>query len=267
MTDEQAGHRSHIITLLTDFGHTDVYVGVMKGVILGICARATLVDLTHMVPPQDVVAGMERLAEAWPYFPHGTVHLAVVDPGVGSSRAPLVIEANGHLFVGPDNGIFTSVLQRFPLARVHRLEASEYRLPVVSATFHGRDVFAPAAAWLAMGVQPQMLGPRHADPVLLARAVSTPLDGGGHLGHLTASDGFGNLGSTLEAPLGLSEGWRVRFRTLTLPLLRTYSDVDRGTLMALVGSSGRIELAVNGGSAQALLGAARGEPIRLEPLR
>lgn len=266
MTDEQAGHRSHIITLLSDFGLGDAYVAVMKGVILNIYRGVTLVDITHQVPAQQVRVGMERLGEAWPYFPKGTVHLAVVDPGVGSSRLPIVVEAGEQFFVGPDNGIFTEVLHAFPMARVHVLESPQFRLPKVSATFHGRDIFAPAAAWLARGLQPEYLGRRHDSPHLLPLTMPVKLEGGGLSGILTGADGFGNLLSTLTWSEDSDVGaWWVCFRSMQLPLHRIYSEVPTGELVALIGSTGKVELAVNGGSAQERLNAMPGEPIWIVP--
>ncbi|MES4793099.1 MAG: hypothetical protein C4321_09065, partial [Chloroflexota bacterium] len=150
-----------IVTLLTDFGHTDSYVGVMKGVILGLCPEAVLADLTHGLASGDVLGGALQLAAAVPYFPEGTIHLAVVDPGVGSRRRPLVARGNGAFFVGPDNGLLTLALGDAPEVRL--LAHPEMGLPRVSRTFHGRDIFAPAAAHLARGVPLTEFGPSVTD--------------------------------------------------------------------------------------------------------
>ena len=152
-----------IITLTTDFGLRDPFVGIMKGVILSICPSARLVDLTHEIEPQDVLGAGLALEAALPFFPDGTVHLAVVDPGVGSTRRPIALRARGQYLVGPDNGVLTLALQGARWAAV-ALTAREYRLAEVSRTFHGRDVFAPAAAYLAAGVPLERLGPAWPGP-------------------------------------------------------------------------------------------------------
>src|SRR5262245_43631822 len=155
-----------IVTLTTDFAQRDPFVGVMKGVILGICGDATLIDLTHEIAPFDIREGAVALESAWRFFPMGTIHVAVVDPGVGSRRRALALESGGHYFVGPDNGLFSFALARDKWSAVS-IEASAYRRHEVSRTFHGRDVFAPAAGHLASGVPLENLGPRITDPIQL----------------------------------------------------------------------------------------------------
>ena len=159
------------MTLTTDFGTRDPFVGIVKGVVLGICPHARLVDLTHEVAPHDIAEAALALEVSTPYFPPGSVHLAVVDPGVGSDRRALAVRAAGHYFVGPDNGLFSFAFTAGEWAAVS-LESAAYRLPSVSQTFHGRDVFAPAAAHLAAGVALERLGPRVTDPVRLPRPES-----------------------------------------------------------------------------------------------
>ncbi|MGH7397764.1 MAG: SAM hydrolase/SAM-dependent halogenase family protein, partial [Candidatus Rokuibacteriota bacterium] len=152
-----------VITLTTDFGLRDPFVGIMKGVLLSICPSARLVDLTHEVPPHDILAGGLALEAATPFFPPGTVHLAVVDPGVGSARRAIAVRAGGYHLVGPDNGLFTFALEGAGWTAVS-VTAPEYRLAEVGRTFHGRDIFAPAAAYLAAGVPLERLGPPVSDP-------------------------------------------------------------------------------------------------------
>ncbi len=201
-----------IITLTTDFGLQDPFVGIMKGVILSICPSACLVDLTHDVEPQDILGAALALEAALPFFPDGTVHLAVVDPGVGSARRPLAVRIRGQYLVGPDNGVLTPALlgsQRTAVA----LTAPEYRLPQVSRTFHGRDVFAPAAAYLAAGIGPvavEVAG----QPV--AGLVDAYADGGdGRPAAIVGSTGrveiFVRCGSARQA-LGVGRGAPVRIR-------------------------------------------------------
>ncbi|HWF07817.1 MAG TPA: SAM-dependent chlorinase/fluorinase, partial [Bryobacteraceae bacterium] len=148
-----------IITLLTDFGLTDHYVGVMKGVMLGICPQAQLVDISHEVTPYAITEGAYTLGQAWSYFPEGTVHLVVVDPGVGSARRPIILESSGHLFIGPDNGVFDFIYDAATDPIVREITATRYFRQPVSRTFHGRDVFSPVAARLAAGVGAAEFGP------------------------------------------------------------------------------------------------------------
>lgn len=228
---------AELIALLTDFGSRDVYVGVMKGVMLGIEPRLVLVDLSHEVPPQDVTAAMLALEAAWPYLPVGTVFLCVVDPGVGTSRRPVVVRAAGRTFVGPDNGLF-SVL---PDPEARELTAP-WGLAHRSHTFHGRDVFAPAAARLATGAPFEDVGP-------IIELVRRPLPApDGDRGEVIAIDHFGNCVTNLpgrEAGVLVCAGRVACVR-------RAYGNVETGGLLALTGSTGRLELAVRDGSATAL---------------
>ena len=181
-----------IITLLTDFGTEDYFVGAMKGVILTRNPAAVIVDITHSIPPQDVRAGAFTLSAVYDSFPAGSIHLAVVDPGVGSNRRPVIIEAAGHLFVGPDNGLFSMVLDRAPGAKVRHVTNTAYLLPDPSSTFHGRDIFAPVAAALAQGVCPGELGPVIQDPVRFGFVECESLMDGTMVGRVIHIDHFGN---------------------------------------------------------------------------
>ena len=253
------------VTLTTDFGLRDAYVAEMKGVMLSI-ARASghalqLVDVTHDVERHDITEGALALEAAAPFFPSGTVHLAVVDPGVGTSRRGLAVAADGYLLVGPDNGLFTPFLTTDGWSAFEIAEA-DYRLPFVSRTFHGRDLFAPAAAHLALGLDPARLGPAVSDPVLLAwpevRAVA-----GAVAGAVVHTDRFGNLITSIHArsvePLDADVLIRVGGREV--PLAGTYAELPVGRAGALVGSAGRLEIAVREGSAAAVLRAQRGTSV------
>ncbi len=250
------------VSIVTDFGTADPYVGIMKGVMLTINSQAVLVDVSHDVSPGAIREGAFILGASWPFFPPGTVHLAVVDPGVGTGRAPVVLAAGGHFFVGPDNGLFTLLLDAFPGASAWRLEAGAYRLPRVSATFHGRDLFAPAAAWLSRGVPPSAFGSRIPSLVRLPRAVPEPIPGGleGAICHV---DRFGNLVTNIEAGVISRGRWTVRLAGETMALHRTYGDVASGRFLALIGSFGYLEVSVNGGSAAGRLGVGVGERVVL----
>ncbi|HEY8146136.1 MAG TPA: SAM-dependent chlorinase/fluorinase [Kofleriaceae bacterium] len=240
-----------IVTLTTDFGDQDGYVGAMKGVILSRAPGVTLVDITHAVPRHDVAAAANALADAAPWFPSGTVHLAVVDPGVGGARAAVVLAAGGHLFVGPDNGLFALAAPR-PDA-VHAITEPAFRRDSVAATFHGRDVFAPAAARLALGATPAAAGP----PVALRGRLE--LATGNRVVHV---DRYGNLVTDIA---GVAATARVRVAGRVIAgVSETYESVAVGELVAYVGSRGTLEIAVREGSAAELLGASRGTSVEID---
>jgi S-adenosylmethionine hydrolase len=259
-----------IVALLSDFGTRDYYVGAMKGAVLAACPDATLVDIAHDVPAHDVLAAALTLVAAGGAFPAGTVFLAVVDPGVGSERRGLALAAGRHLFVGPDNGIFTLVLAEAPDAQARVVANPALFRPDVSPVFHGRDVFAPVAGRLAGGTSLEQVGPPVTDPVLLRLEEVRrrgPWEWEATVIHV---DRFGNLVTNLTrrdldaiaalTPGGLSEIVVVVTGT-ALPLARTYSDVAAGEACALLGSAGRLEIAVHRGSAERELGASRGAPV------
>jgi len=241
--------RVAVITLLTDFGTADPYVAEVKGALLTRAPGVVLVDVTHEVPPGDVRAGAWVLGRSWRAFPEGTVHLAVVDPGVGTHRAALAVAAHGHFFVAPDNGILTGVL------RAAAVEAVALPTPAgAAATFHGRDLFAPAAAALATGAALTALGePLSRAPQRLALA-EPRLDGERVVGEVAYVDRFGTLVTNLDRAL-LPPGAIAAVAGLEIgPLHRTFGDVASGALLAFVGSGGTLEIAVRDGSAAQRLG-------------
>ncbi len=254
--------KSPVITLLTDFGTSDPFVGVMKGVMLSICPQARLVDLSHEVPPQSVTAGAYLLKTSIDYFPKGTVHLAVVDPGVGSSRKAVALKSKGHFFVGPDNGLFPAALKHWGMEQVVELTEKKYRLPNPSATFHGRDIFAPAAAHLAGGVPLARLGTKQNNWIW--REIPKAFKGvQGWTGQVLWVDHFGNLITNLEAR-HLPKAFRLKIgKAVILNLATHYAQAKKGTVMALVGSSGNLEISVNGGNAAQKLGAGIGATVTL----
>ena len=256
-----------IVTLTTDFGGASYYVGAMKGVILRIAPEAQLVDISHQIPPQDVLAAAFVLRHAACEFPPGTVHLAVVDPGVGTRRRPLVVQSNGHLWVGPDNGLFSFVLDCAD-RQVREIARPDLGRPNPSNTFHGRDLFAPLAAHLCRGLDLAAVGPTLADPVRLAEAA--PCKSANRIdGHIVHIDGFGNLVSNIAAadiaPWGSGLCIRLGAHVLTA-LCRTYEDVEPGAPLALIGSAGLLEVAVNCGHAARQLGVQRHAPLVVEKL-
>jgi S-adenosyl-L-methionine hydrolase (adenosine-forming) len=240
-----------ILTLLSDFGDRDVYVGVMKGVIAQINSQITVVDLTHQIPPQDIATARFCLMNAYSYFPIGTVHVAVVDPGVGSRRRAIAVEFAQGFLVGPDNGIFSGVLSQTPaMAAVELTNFNYWRTPQPSKTFHGRDIFAPVGANLASGVPLKQLG-QEIDPASLVKldigeCKQTPT---GIVGCIQYIDHFGNLVSNIPGSYVQGKTWCVQVERLTIPGCETYSDVNLGEAIALVGSHGWVEIAINSGNA------------------
>jgi len=255
---------SGIITLLTDFGSRDAYVGIMKGVALGICPAARLVDLTHEVPPQAVRVGALLLRSALGYFPDGTVHLAVVDPGVGSARNPVAVLGERAILVGPDNGLLAPAATALGSYVVRRLTCQQLFRRPVSATFHGRDVFAPVAAHLAAGMAADELGPEL--PALEALDLPAPrVDPHAVHGEVIYVDHFGNLITNIDAAaVGTFRQQTVSVsisKTMMSPLAASYAAVPPGAPLALIGSWGLLEVAVRDGNAAAALRAGLATPV------
>lgn len=240
-----------LLTLLSDFGDRDVYVGVMKGVIAQINPNLTVVDLTHQIPPQNIAAARFCLMNAYAYFPVGTVHLAVVDPGVGGRRRAIAVEFAQGFLVGPDNGIFSGVLSQSPaIAAVELTNPDYWRTPQPSKTFHGRDIFAPVGANLASGVPLKQLG-RKINPTDLVQldinyCNETKTSVTGCIQYI---DHFGNLVSNIPGSYVQGKIWCVQAAGLTIPGCETYTDVNVGEAIALVGSHGWVEIAINSGNA------------------
>jgi len=246
---------NRLVTLLSDFGLKDVYVGVMKGVITQINPMLRVIDLTHQIPPQNIGAAWFSLMNAYPYFPEGTVHVAVVDPGVGSHRRAIAIQLDSGFLVGPDNGLFSGVLSQTQVIAVVELTNREYWHTLTpSQTFHGRDIFAPVGAHLASGVPLDELGESIA-PTTLAQltlpAIKTTA--ASIAGCIQYIDHFGNLITNIPAAEVEGKTWSVVVGEETIIGSLTYSDRQLGELVALVGSHGWVEIAVNGGSAQSRL--------------
>lgn len=259
----QKGQTGSVITLSTDFGWDDFYVGFLKGVILGINPRAVLVDITHGLSPQRLLEAAFKLGTIPDYFPKGTIHLAVVDPGVGGARRPIAVRTKIHCWVGPDNGLFTQILQGHPGAQVFHLTNPRYFLKPVSATFHGREIFAPVAAHLSRGLSLPALGKQIYDPVLLD--LPEPLFKDNELcGQVLYADRFGNLITNLSREIieqyipGKEITVRIGHRAIQ-GLQEHYAQARPGSLLALFGSSGLLEIACNLGSAAEILGYSPGK--------
>ncbi|MCA1993410.1 MAG: SAM-dependent chlorinase/fluorinase [Coleofasciculus sp. S288] len=243
---------NRIVTLLSDFGLSDVYVGVMKGVIAQINPTLTVVDLTHQIPPQSIAVARFNLMNAYPYFPAGTVHVAVVDPGVGSQRRAIALQLNAGFLVGPDNGLFSGVLsQNSVVAAVELTNPKYWRTRTPSTTFHGRDIFAAIGAHLATGVPLEQLGEVIDSSTLVELAIPEPTaTATGIAGCIQYVDHFGNLMTNIAAADVRGKTWSVVVSDLIIPASQTYSDRSLGDIVALIGSHGWVEIAVNGGSAQ-----------------
>lgn len=257
-----------IITLTTDFGIKDGFTGVLKGVIWGICPEANIADITHSISPQNILEGAFTLGRAYGFFPSGTIHVAVIDPGVGTQRRPIAARLGMHFFVGPDNGLLTPLYNDaaksgWPIEIIN-LTNERYWLPDVSHTFHGRDIFAPVAAHLAKGVPLSELGLVLKDPVRLAmpEAEKTPA---GWRAHVTVVDTYGNLTTDLRASyLAKRENviFRLRDRVVN-GLVNSYAEHQSGDLVALVDSENYIEIAIVNGSAANNLGAHVGDLVEV----
>ncbi len=250
-----------IVSLLTDFGLTDTYVGQMKASVLAVAPAATLVDLTHAVPPQDVFGGAFQLWSAVETVPPGSVHLAVVDPGVGSARRAVAARAaRGDYFVGPDNGLLVPALDRLGgCVLAIELTRAEYWRAHPSGTFHGRDIFGPVAGHLASGEPLEKLGGQ----VSLLRPFELHF-ATGRRGQVIHTDAYGNLITNLAATV-LPEVFTVRIAGRGVPRRPHYAAVQAGELLALVGSSGLIEISARNASAASVLGVRRGDPVEVEP--
>lgn len=256
--------RSPAITLLTDFGLHDAYVGIMKGVILGINPDARVVDLTHDIAPQQIQPAALILRSAVRFFPPGTIHVAVVDPGVGASRKPILIETEAGCLIGPDNGVLSLAAATMRRRAVRAIENASLLRHPVSQTFHGRDVFAPAAAHLSCGIAVESVGPLLAAIVELdvpaMRRVGSTL-----AGEVIAVDRFGNLITNIDADAILSFSAPVVSVSIegkrAAGLVRAYSAVPEGAALAIVGSWGMVEIAVRNGSAAQMFAAGPGTPV------
>lgn len=256
-----------MITLITDFGDRGGYPGIMKGVILGINPRCPIVDITHRIAPQSREEAAFMLRGAYPFFPAGTIHLVVVDPGVGSARKAIIVETDRYRFVGPDNGVFSFVFLQEQGIRVWEINADAFPHPRVSSTFHGRDIFAPAAARLSLGVAPGSLG-RETGTWVELEGLEPDIAAGVIKARVVSVDHFGNLVSNLsqdlfnravgERPFRISVGGKILGA-----VARTYTDGREGEVLAIFGSSGLLEISVRNGNCQQALEVGRGAPLEI----
>jgi S-adenosyl-L-methionine hydrolase (adenosine-forming) len=259
-----------IITLLTDFGLSDPYVGIMKGIIADIAPNAKVIDLTHLIPPQNVGAGALALDRAYQYFPAGTIHLAVINPGAGSNRQAIVMRAGHYLFVGPDNGLFTFIIKRAKTnqkqVKAFQLENPRYRLEPASPVFHGCDLFAPAAAYLAAGAAVEDFGREITNPIVLTMPFPEP-SRRGWTGEVWAEDYFGSLETNMDSSLLVGcDPQKIKIKIAGKIIDRwvsTFSEGKPGELVVLVDSAGRLSICLVNGSAALELSAGVGTPVEL----
>ncbi len=249
---------SGAITLTTDFGLEDPYAAVMKGVVLSINPAARIIDISHSVKAGSIMQAAVLISEAYPFFPKGTVHVAVIDPGVGGKRRPILVKTENHVFVGPDNGIFWPIIKEHKQTAIIHLTESRYFLPDISHTFHGRDIFAPVAAHISRGIDPLEMGQAIGDPVQLEFPVAVQR-GDVLYGRVMRIDHFGNLITNLkkrdlEEFLGPERSVIILGKLAIEGLRNTYSEVRAGETLALIGSSGCLEIAVNTGRASDIAG-------------
>jgi len=249
----KAGRGDRVITLLTDFGLADYFVGAVKGAILSVNSSATIVDITHEIPPQDIEAGAFTLFAGYKTFPAGTIHVAVVDPGVGSERRPIIVSANEQFFVGPDNGLFTYIYDREPSHQIIHVTADRFFRPQPSTTFHGRDIFAPVAAALSNGIAMEEFGSEINDEIRLP-SLESPL-------RIIHIDRFGNCVTNITRDRPPSE-IVVKGRTIS-EFREFYGERAGESLFAIWGSAGFLEISVNGGSAAQVLSVKVGERIAI----
>jgi S-adenosylmethionine hydrolase len=260
--------RVPLITLLTDFGTEDYFVAAVKGVILGSNPHARIVDITHDIPPQDIEAGAFTLLAAYSSFPSATIHVAVVDPGVGSSRRPLLIRAHEQFFVGPDNGIFSYVCEQSARPEIFHLTKNKYFRQPVSPTFNGRDIFAPIAAALSNGIQPDKLGEKTNDYVRLRSLKPEMSKTGQTVGRIIHIDRFGNCVTNITraelTPEMTAGGAKLRIKRKVVKSFRSYFADETGSkdkVFAIWGSAGFLEIAAAQESAAKILSARRGDSV------
>ena len=257
-----------IITLLSDFGLKDPYVAGMKAVILSIHPQARIVDITHEIEKFNIRMGAFVLASATPYFPAGTIHVAVVDPGVGTKRRPITVETKRAFYAGPDNGLLMLAAQKEGITHVYHVNNPQYVLPRVSRTFHGRDIFASVAAHLAEGNSPSKFGPEIHD-YLLPEFTKPHVKKGELFGEVLHIDDFGNLVSNISAEdlekMGIREGCslhvKLNGKMLTLKLCSAYGEVPAKTPLTIIGSSDFLEVSVNQGDASRMFKVKVGDPV------
>jgi len=258
-----------IITLTTDFGIEDEYAGVMKGVILGIHPGATIVDITHHIHPQDLIEAAYTIETSYKYFPSGTVHIVVVDPGVGSERPILALEKSGHFFLAPDNGVLSLLLDDMGIGSIVHVKNNRYFLKSVSQTFHGRDIFAPVGAHMSLGVHINDLGDGIEEDNVVRLYIKKPVQSGDEItGQIISIDRFGNLITNIDSNKHLANIYHKHVeikigREKITGLSYSYENGKDQAPLAIIGSRGTLEIAVNNGSAKRYFMAEKGDVVKV----
>ncbi len=258
----------NIITLITDFGIYDPYVGIMKGVILSINPKAKIIDITHSIPPQDIICAGLTIKNSFSFFPEKTIHLAVVDPGVGSKRLPILIKTEKYFFIGPDNGLFSSIISNEKTENIIEITNKNYSLKKISRTFHGRDIFAPAAAHLSTGKKIDAFGSALKNPIIIPFPEPCILNSHEAEGEVVHIDCFGNLLTNISASF-LEEiaGTKSFFLEVNnIPISRIlpyYAAAEEDELFCIIGSSDTLEISIKNSNAQKSTGIKRGDKVRI----
>jgi S-adenosylmethionine hydrolase len=259
---------SPLITLTSDFGLKDPFVGIMKGVMLGINPSARIIDITHGISRQNIQEAAFSIESSYKYFPHKTIHVVVVDPGVGSGRRPILVSAEGHYFIGPDNGIFSRIYYSGERPTVINITSKHYFLPQLSSTFHGRDIFAPVAAWLSKGINILRFGDPITDYILIPYTEPVVIQNASIEGEIIYIDGFGNLitnisSNSIDELTHDRDVVQISVKGLAAPFKTHYAEAGDKSLCCLVNSFGYLELFVNGGSAASDFNLQTGEKVKI----
>jgi len=271
VVENEALNRNHpIITLLTDFGSKDAYVSALKGVILSICPETKIIDIAHDIPKYDINYGAFLLSQTAPYFPVGTIHLVVIDPGVGTTRRRIIINGKRNMYVGPDNGVLSLAAEKEGVIKTVEIKKKQFMLHIVSKTFEGRDVFAPVSAYLAKGYKIDAFGPIIRNIVKLPLA-NIEIVNGKLVGEILYIDGFGNIITNIvnksihcsEIPVGAPFTVSIGEQSKKMTLCSAYEEVSVGKPLMIIGSSGFYEISVNKGSAKVLFQANIGDVIEI----
>lgn len=267
---------SRVITLLTDFGYESYFVPSMKGVILSLNPNATIIDITHAIPPYNIIKAAFTLWASYKYFPRGTIHVVVVDPGVGTTRRAITIKTRNYYFIGPDNGVLMMAAEDDGIEEIRTIEEKAFMRPAISSTFHGRDIFAPTAAYLSLGLDPSQLGPRITDPIRLPTQTNTITKGHAKT-HIIYIDHFGNTYTNIKTndlqTLNLNYGDTISINIpkknieIKAKFLRSYGYANEGETLTLINSEGFLELSINKGNFASKYGVEEGDEVELTVIK
>jgi len=259
---------SNIITLTTDFGTSDPYVGIMKGVILSINPKAKIIDITHSIPPQDVISAGFTIKNSFSFFPERTIHLAIIDPGVGSKRSPILIETEKYFFIGPDNGLFSSIISKEKIKNIIKITNKNYFLKKISSTFHGRDIFAPVTAYLSNGKKSDTFGPDLKNPIITAFPEPFIVNKNEAEGEVVHIDRFGNLLTNISTSFieefAATKSFHLEVNNIPISKIAPYyAAAENDELFCLIGSSDLLEISIKNSNAQKSTEIRKGDKVRI----